>query len=128
MRTPLDAEGEVAEYLLGLDGLGLTGRAQALYLRCLSRDIRPLLLRQKALLRADGAQSWPEPKQDPDPVEEEAEWVALGEHLREGQTPARTDAIQALDAELVAAWDRLLEQLKTLWLTEGRGVAPGEAA
>lgn len=117
MRTPLEAEAEVAEYVLGLDALGLGGKAQTLYWRAMARDIRPLLLRQKALLEADGARDL-----------RDADWDEVLEHLRESPAPTQTEAVLRLDAELVAAWERLLEQLRVLWLTEGRGVVPEEAA
>jgi hypothetical protein len=46
-------EFEVLEYARGLEGLGLGQKAWALYLRAATRDVRPLLLRQKTALRID---------------------------------------------------------------------------
>lgn len=89
--TADEAEAEALKYVLGLDGLGLGGKAAGIYGRALARDIRPLLLRQATLLRPTLA-------------------------------GLETDdaAVVALEAEVCAAWGRCLEQLKTLWLTEGQ--------
>jgi hypothetical protein len=86
----MTTELEVLEYLLGLGGLGLGTKAYGIYTRHMAREIRPLLLKQQALLK-----------------------VAV-------QTETSTDpAVKALDADLGAAWGRCLDALKTLWLTEG---------
>lgn len=83
-------EKAVLEYVLGLDGLGLGTKAYGIYTRAMARDIRPLVLKQQALLR-----------------------VAIA-------TETSTDpAVLKLEAELAAAWGRCMDALRTLWLTEG---------
>lgn len=85
-----EAERACWEYVLGLDGMALGARAQTIVGRHMARDIRPVLLRQRALLD------------------------------RALKTGANTDAeVKQLEAELAAAWGRCLDALKTLWLTEG---------
>lgn len=83
-------EAEVLEYVLGLDALGegLGAEAGEIYVRACNRDVRPLLLKQRSLLKR-GADDW---------------------------------VVRAVDVEIAAAWGRCLEQLKTLWLTQGRGL------
>lgn len=90
MSSHFDAESDCLEYLLGLACLGLSGKAFGIYGRCLAREVRPVLLKQKALL------------------ERAIRGAAVDE-----------STVKQLDAELAAAWGRCLEQLKTLWLTEG---------
>lgn len=96
------AELEVAEYVLGLDalGVGLGARAGELYRRCLARDVYPLVRRQKALLELG---------------------VACVENPLPGEKPSADVERQLaeLDGQVEAAWRRCLEQLQTLWLTEG---------
>jgi hypothetical protein len=87
----------VLEYIRGLEGLGLGQKAWALYLRAQTRDIRPLLLRQRAEI----------------------------ERAVRTETPENTVDV---DAEIEAAWRRLQESLKTLWLTEGPHTNEEDAA
>lgn len=85
------AELEVAEYLLGLDALGLGGKGERIYARAMVRDVRPLLHKQKALLERSLA------------------------------TEADLDAeVLALDERIAVALEGLLDSLKVLWLTEGQ--------
>ena len=92
---------EVLQYVLGLDGLGLGGKAHSLLARHMARDVRPLLLKQKRALdaatRLDGGRRGPAA---PD-------------------VPGLDRAAKDLEAEIAAAWGRCLDSLRTLWLTEG---------
>jgi hypothetical protein len=89
--SDLDAlELSAAEYVLGLEALGLGFEAMQIQARFMARDIRPLLLRQRELLDASLVDD-----------------------------PPNFDAqVSALDLELASAWGRCLEALKILWLTK----------
>lgn len=96
--TAAEMETAALEYVLGLDGLGLGRKSADVLARCMARDVRPVLLKQRKELAAA---------------------------LVTGADPAA--ALAALDVELAAAWGRVLEALKVLWLTEGpreEGVSP----
>ncbi len=62
----------LGEYVLGLNDLGLGARAEQIYLRHQVREVRPLLLRQAALLKqatgSRGSGTEPEP---PEPEEDD---------------------------------------------------------
>lgn len=92
MTRRLRLEGEVAEYVLGLDALGLGGKAAGIWWRSQLRDVRPLLNQQRALL--DRA-------------------IRSGDPTKEPEA-----AVLALDEEIGNALERCLEQLRILWLTE----------
>ena len=99
--TATEAEIEVTEYLLGLEALGgeLGRRARQTFDRAQIREVRPCLVKQRALLEKA--------------VRMENVWPP--EKLREIDAKAL-----ALDEEISRAWARCLEQLKIIWLTSGR--------
>jgi hypothetical protein len=93
------AELALGEYLLGLDGLGLGGKGEAIWRRMMVREVRPVLLRQRAM---------------------------LDKGIRAG---ADVDAeVAGLEDEVAAAYERCLEQLTALWLTEGPAAKGEDAA
>lgn len=105
--TPREADAEVAEYVLGLDAIGLGARAHQIRKNTLSLEVRAVLIRQAALLGTAirlGRQ------------------VEYGKESTPGIDQPRANALArealALDAEIVAAWGRCLEQLKIMYLTE----------
>jgi hypothetical protein len=105
MRKPDQVEHEVLEFVLGLNALasGLGAQALSLYWRCAVCDVRPLLLRQQALLGRS---------------------ITLGEHGAplEGADPQLLE----LEAQLEESWLRCLDELRALWLAH-RTVPPTDS-
>lgn len=103
--TPREAGAEVAEYVLGLDALGLGAKANGIRLRALL-DVRAVLMRQSLLL----GQSLRLGRS-----------VVPGAVSRSGLDEARAEKLareaSAMDAELVEVWGRCLEQLRIFYLT-----------
>lgn len=80
----------MGEYMLGLDALGLGGKAEEIWTHMMAGDGRRVLLEQRALLE------------------------------RSIETEENHDAeVLALDDKLAAAYERCVESLKTLWRAEG---------
>lgn len=104
--TAGEAELEATEYMLGLEALGngLDRKARQIFDRAQVRDIRPPLMKQQTMLRRV---------------------MHLTEAGRDALDPEflAVDAkVAKLEADIIQGWERCLEQLKTLWLTDGRAL------
>lgn len=102
--TAAEAEMGATEYMLGLEALGsgLGRKARQIFDRAQIRDIRPPLLKQQKIL--DRIVKLTEAGADP----------------MKPEFMAADQKVVALDREIVGGWVRCLEQLQTLWLTEGQ--------
>lgn len=88
-----EAELACFEYLLGLRDLGLGPQAARIFERYRVQEIRPLHLRVRR----------------------------LQERVRVTDKPPTEAELDAIEAEWAGIYGRCLEELKTLWLTEGQG-------
>jgi len=114
VKTQVEIEAEVCEYVLGLDGLGLGVKGENIRRRHQLREILPRLTRQRAHLR--NAENFAQ--------------AALACNEKEnrdifsGRAAIETDKASALESELVQSWESCLENLKILWLVEGTREGP----
>jgi hypothetical protein len=105
----LEAELAVAEYLIGLDTIGLGAKAQEIYATYMARDVAPLLMKQQRLLR-----EW-ERRHAPGDLRSLKHWT-----LNEPAGRECDAAIEALDIQAAIALERCQQDLRGLWLREGQ--------
>ncbi len=118
MRTLQQLEIEVREYTLGLAGISteLGAKAVKLFDQFRVRQLRPLLMKQRAIIKQQHSIH-------------DCEWEA-GE-VWTSPTPEQAERINQLslkfleiEKQVIAEWENCLEQLQQLWLKE----APQEEA
>lgn len=112
-----EMELKVGEYILGLGDLGLKNEAAVVYVKFMDRHVRPLLFKQKDVLTKYERKHAPG-----EALEHAAEWT-----LDRDAGLACEARIFDLDEQIADQLEKLLEELKLIWLAHNATVLAREA-